>query len=372
MTRRYSWRLRWIISIAAVVSLALVGGGWFAATAFQSPAQREAAARPPTPGVVTATVERGDLVRHASLRLTVERQARTDVPLPTQPGDLAIVTAQPVSEGAAMDAGAVATQINGRPVFALPGEFPLYRALTVGDRGPDVDQLQRGLMAAGLLWGHDGIFGTPTERAVQKLYERASSDAPVEKRAANDPTASAHAVVQPADLLVVEHLPATVIAAPAVGTVASSESKFTLERGSTHAVADISPSSAAGLTVDTAGTAKVANTSMKVRVATIGDTPGTDETRRVTVTGVEADIPSELVGQELVADLDVHVAARDALIVPSSAVVPGGNNSAYVLVQRRQALHRVPVEELGTLDGRSAVKPLRGHRLRADDHVQIR
>lgn len=383
MTRKRWTRPRWIISGAAAASIAVVGGGWFAATAFQSPAQREAAAAPPTPGIVTATVERGDLVRTATLRLTVQRQARTDLPLPTQPDDLSIVTAQPVSAGATLNAGAVATEVNGRPVIALPGDFPYYRTLTVGDRGPDVDQLQRGLMAAGLLHGHDGVFGAPTESAVRKLYEQAHASTPVERTAGTDPDASddaarpesaaaEHVVVRPADVLVVDELPATVVTAPAVGTVASAGATFTLERGDTQAVADISPTAAAGLAVDTIGTASVDNTPVKVRVAAIGNATGTEETQHVTITGAEVALPADLVGRELVATLDIRVAARAALIVPTSAVIPGGDKPAYVLVHRRNTLQRVAVEELGTLDGRSAIKPLREHRLQAGDDVRVR
>jgi len=325
---------------------------------------------------VTAAVERGDLVRTATLRLTIQRETRLEVPLPTQPDDPAVVTAQPVVSGQTLAAGAVATELNGRPVIALPGQFPYYRDLTVGDRGPDVDQLQRGMMAAGLLHGHDGVFGEPTERAIKRLYSEAHSHAPIAPTATDPSQQGSDAtpervMVRPSDLVVVDELPATVVASPAVGTIASADTGFTLERGSTHAVADISSAAAAGLTVGTSGTARVGDVPVPVRVAAVGGDTGARDTRRVTVVGADAPLPDDLVGNELVASLDVHVAARDALLIPSSAVIPGGDNAAYVLVRRRQDLQRVPVEELGTLDGRSAVRPLRAGSLESGDKVRV-
>lgn len=382
MSRRRWLRPRWIISGAVAASVALVAGGWFAATAFQSPAQREAAAAPPEPGIVTARVERGDLVRTATLRLRTERRSREDVGVPTQPDDLAVVTAQPAAAGSVIGAGDVALEVNGRPVIALPGEFGYYRPLSIGDEGPDVDQLQRGLMAAGFLNGHDGVFGAPTDNAVRQLYERAHAAAPTERVAAATGTGAAdeegpsteseHVVLRPADVLVVSELPAIVVGSPTIGDVLSPESHLTVERGGVQAVAEISSTAASGLTTDTLGVATIGDRRVKVRVTAVDDAGETEGTRRVRVAGADAPLPTDLVGQDVVATLDIHVAAEDALLVPTRAVEPGGDEPASVLVQHPQGFRRVPVEELGTLDGRSAVRPLDERQLRAGDDVRVR
>lgn len=57
--------------------------------------------------------------------------------------------------------------------MALPGQLPAYRAMAPGMDGPDIAQLQQGLVAAGFptKGDVDGHYGPATARAVQALYK---------------------------------------------------------------------------------------------------------------------------------------------------------------------------------------------------------
>lgn len=139
----------------------------------------EAAERSDAEAVVTAPVERRVLETLQVTRGTVivPSQATVRAPAPAD-GELAVVvTGTPLEQGAEVTAGAVVVELNGRPVFALPGDVPVYRDIRPGDAGPDVDALQDALQKMGYEipgWERENkLFGRYTQLAVEKLYETA-------------------------------------------------------------------------------------------------------------------------------------------------------------------------------------------------------
>ncbi|MFC3999052.1 peptidoglycan-binding protein [Nocardiopsis sediminis] len=83
------------------------------------------------------------------------------------------VTTTDCAAGAELVSGEAVATIGATPLIALATEVPLYRDLEEGDRGGDVQALQRELARLGYAVGDDGVFGRPTATAVRDLLESA-------------------------------------------------------------------------------------------------------------------------------------------------------------------------------------------------------
>jgi len=87
------------------------------------------------------------------------------------------VTKAPVA-GTKIKEGTVLMTVNGRPVFALGGSVPMYRALGPGTLGDDVTQLQKALKRLGFDPGAiSGTYGQGTATAVADWYKSKGYDA---------------------------------------------------------------------------------------------------------------------------------------------------------------------------------------------------
>ncbi|MFE5865045.1 peptidoglycan-binding protein [Streptomyces virginiae] len=167
--------------VVAAVVLVLFGSSgsvWWIASQARTPEQRAADAAAPPPSQITAKVSDQQLVERMELTGKVETASRTTITGGRPQGtDRAVVTALPAAAGKSLKAGAVVAEVSGRPVLLLPGRFPAYRDLKAGDKGPDVQQLQRALQP---LYGTavNGTYGPATVEAVRKLYVAAGYEAP--------------------------------------------------------------------------------------------------------------------------------------------------------------------------------------------------
>jgi hypothetical protein len=171
---------------AVVGTVVLVGaGGWFAGTQVQSPADAAAAHTAPKAGPVTVAVRRQALT--STVVATGSVQFASPQPLSlagsvgagtsgasadtgSDGGGDQRVTKAPVA-GARINEGDVLMTVNGRPVFALSGAVPMYRAVGPGASGDDVKQLQRALRRLGFDPGSiSGTFRQGTATAVTHWY----------------------------------------------------------------------------------------------------------------------------------------------------------------------------------------------------------
>ena len=181
-----SGRRRLGLVVGAVV---LVGaGGWFAGTQVQSPADAAASHTAPKAGPVTVAVVRQSLtasvVATGSVEFASPRPLSLAGPVGTgtsagTDGDGAEqrVTKAPVA-GTKIKEGDVLMTVNGRPVFALGGSVPMYRALGPGTSGDDVTQLQKALKRLGFDPGAiSGTYGQGTATAVADWYKSKGYDA---------------------------------------------------------------------------------------------------------------------------------------------------------------------------------------------------
>ncbi|AXG77555.1 peptidoglycan-binding domain-containing protein [Streptomyces paludis] len=178
--RRLSGRKKLGVVVGVVV---LVGaGGWVAGTQVRSPADAAAARRPPEAGPVTVKVGRQSLTATVVATGSVEFASPRPLALAGQVGAGAAggaggeaageqrVTRPPVA-GTKVEEGDVLMMVNGRPVFALAGTVPMYRALGPGASGDDVRQLQKALRRLGFDPGAaSGAYRQGTAGSVTRWY----------------------------------------------------------------------------------------------------------------------------------------------------------------------------------------------------------
>lgn len=158
-----------IACLAAAVSIAALVASLFV----KSPQQRAAEVAPPPKDPVTAPVRNDVLTSQVITRGTVGAAKTVDVVAgPAPAGSERIVTSINTKVGATIKAGDVPLEMAGRPIFVLQGMVPAYRTLHQGDRGDDVEQLQRNLVTLGSLNKDQvsGWYGWTTSEAVARLY----------------------------------------------------------------------------------------------------------------------------------------------------------------------------------------------------------
>ncbi len=157
-------RAKWLLgSLAAVLA---VSGGGYAVTA--QPQRGDGGQERRTGGLppATAPVQRGDLSSGLQVEGTLgyaqERKLNAG-----GPGVLTWVA----GEGSAVERDGKLYEVNGRPVRLLYGATPMYRQLKAGDKGEDVKQLKRNLLALGYGTGldpEDPLFTAGTTTAVKR------------------------------------------------------------------------------------------------------------------------------------------------------------------------------------------------------------
>lgn len=392
--RRRRGRGTLIVLAAVVAAVTLLAAGWFAAGAFRSPEQVAAAASPPPPSEVTAEVALGDLRDQINVQSTVRRE-RTDQLTVRSASDAPVVTANPIGPGGQVPAGAVVLEINGAPVFALPGAFPLYRDIALGDTGTDVRQVQQGLRQAGFEVADDGVLGPGTRAAIERLYREAGYTAPSEGVVVQQPPApdakidssgsdgasgdaqqgeppAPVGVVQASSFVTIRSAPSFLATAPAVGTTGEDATKLSITSGPLLGFASVTSSTAATLTLEMGGLATLPDGTQTALTVTAIGTPGEDGTVIVTLTPLDQALPEELAGTELVVSLTRQLVAEDALIVPTRAVSSQGTGNQSVLRRNEDgSFSEVRVEELAALGGRSAISVLDGADLTAGDEVMV-
>ena len=109
--------------------------------------------------------------------------------------------------GVPVTSGAVLLRVDERPVVALHTDVPLYRGLKAGDKGADVEALQRELGALGHPVTVTGKYDAATTKAVKKLFTDAGVTPPgrdaaaprrgLDARAHPDPEHLRHGAGQP-------------------------------------------------------------------------------------------------------------------------------------------------------------------------------
>ncbi|MGW6132366.1 peptidoglycan-binding domain-containing protein [Cellulomonas sp. NPDC055163] len=345
---------------------------------------------------MTVPVVSQALEETASARGTVVQAATEAVPLVSGDGN-AVVTDALVEAGSTVASGQVLTEINGRPVIALQGRFAYYRNLSPGATGPDVSQLQSALAAAGYAVRVDGDFGPSTERAVRALYRAAGYKVPDEVMAespTNDaadssaerplpdlpatqapvtPVAPVRQIVVPAsEITAISTLPATAVTVPAVGTSLSGDPvAVTLSSGDLIAHVNVAASLLVRLTDETPIT--ISRDDGQEVAATALTLPAVGDQSEVMVNvRPAAGFSPDWLGADVLAVFVLQSVQGESLVVPTAAVVPGGNGPPTVLrLEDDGSFRSVPVTELGSLGGRTAIAPVEPEALAVGSLVRM-
>ncbi|MDQ3951735.1 MAG: hypothetical protein M3279_02045 [Actinomycetota bacterium] len=377
---------------AAAILAATFVGGWVAAVAFQSPEQRAAAASPPPPRPIVTAVTAGRLADQITARAEVAPRSRHGLS-PSELPERATITSLEARRGEKIDAGDVPFTINGRPLFVLPGAFDFYRDLAPGLEGLDVTQLQNGLRRAGhpVPEYETGTFGAGTEQALRSLYAAAGFDpvlrerevdvtAPAGPRATPPPLPPPMAVLPVTEVAVVRQLPATLGTLPTVGSrLSSGQAVAVLETGALVARASVvvqaavrlEPGMPVSLATDAGQTARGTVTSVSTVQAVRPGDPATAGNPLVLITP-RRPLPPRWAGMNVLARITISLRSEKSLIVPTVAVSGGSDGEAAVFKERRGGgFVRVPVRELSTFAGRSAVEPLEPGALVEGDNVRV-
>jgi peptidoglycan hydrolase-like protein with peptidoglycan-binding domain len=153
--------------VATILALVAVSGGlaW----------QRIAPQLAPTvaQSLTTATVDQRDLASKERVSGTLGYGDPSPLFNEYMPaaGDHGIVTALP-PPGQVIGQGQPLYAVDGRPIVLLDGQVPLWRDLTVGISGPDVQELERDLLALGFATAGnlavDGTFTVADAQAVKR------------------------------------------------------------------------------------------------------------------------------------------------------------------------------------------------------------
>lgn len=196
--RTLSRRRRGLLIVVVVAALsAALGAG--IATTIRSPAQVAADTAPPPLTVLSAPVERRQIVDAVPLRgEVIVGNSLAVTPGAPPDGVRPVVTGVQARTGDTLVNGELALEVAGRPAFVLEGQIPMYRDIQPGDHGPDVQQLQAALRLAGLgVYDTEGVFGASTRAALAELYRRAGFDVPLTDAAVPEFGAASDVAEQP-------------------------------------------------------------------------------------------------------------------------------------------------------------------------------
>jgi peptidoglycan hydrolase-like protein with peptidoglycan-binding domain len=379
-------RRRWP-ALAALAVAACLAAGWLAARAFESPAQRDARARPPAPAPITAAVATGRLADEVTARARIAPARAARIQPATAP-DRAVVTSRPLHPGSLVVAGTSLLGINGRPLFVLPGRFRLYRDISDGMTGPDVLQLQNGLAAAGLLTAgvESGVYGPATQAAVRALYAAvgtepatrpAAEPVPAEGRRGKEQAPPPQLpIVSMSEVAIAPQLPATLATSLPVGAdVRAGRPVAVLTSGLLVAHAGVAASVVQRIKPGMrARLVRADGRSVRAAVLSVSRRGGAaaGDLHDVTLGVSGGSLPAAWKGTTVLARIVTTLVQQRALIVPTRAVAQGPEGGAYVLKQVRvDRFVRVPVRTLGSLAGRTAVAPRTARLLQASDRVRV-
>ncbi|MCL2471394.1 MAG: hypothetical protein FWF25_06610 [Propionibacteriaceae bacterium] len=357
-----------VLLVILVVALVVCVAGVVAARYVKSPAQQAAQQAPPPASVVTSPVVSQVLTQAVTVRGSVDVSSSLDVVNRLQVSP-AIVTRLPVGVGSQVDTGTVIAEISGQPVFVMTGAVPAYRDMAPGDKGTDVEQLQRSLQAMNLLRTTTvGTYDSATAQAAGKLFTG---------------NGYANPGLMPLGTVVfVPALPATVgSVATQVGADAGDPGLMTLDSGDPVVHATIPAGQETGVATgqsvtirdevnrrDGAGTVDSIGqfTPQQTDSSGVPSAPGFPVTVTVT-SGVDA----SWVGASVAVTITMASTPAEVLSVPVAAVQTAQDGHTYVTVSDTSGTHDIQVTTGMIAQGVVEVTAATDGALQAGDQVVV-
>lgn len=163
MSRRGKYRAAAVGAAVALVAGLSAGAAWFAQDRATSPLSSDAPA-----GALVVPVVPGERVSRYGVGVAVQYDEGFTATASTS----GTVTGVAVTTGRTVAAGDVLMLVDDRPLVAFTSDAPLWRDVTTGLSGPDVERVQQFLTDIGLFTGPvDGRARTSTVKAVARFNE---------------------------------------------------------------------------------------------------------------------------------------------------------------------------------------------------------
>jgi len=271
--------------------------------------------------------------------------------------------------------------------------------MKIGDRGPDVEALQKALAARSYLTTVDGRFGAGTAQSVKRWYLDSGYEAPTrvaDGTAEPKPEDSAAPITEPpnppaqevyvpiSEIVAIPSASAQVIQGLQVGQQLGAENTADFVLGSADLIVTVTTPvvSLGDVVAGDAATISVAGTDVEGVVGEIRSSNASDETApageeseqvasEVTFVVTPSTALPSTTGRASVTVVK-QVVAEDALLVPVLAVSDRGTDK-NILTKRGSdgELVEVQVTVLGALQGEVAVAPTKPGALEVGDQVRV-
>jgi len=397
-----------VVVVTSAIALITGGAGWLVGSQVRSPADAAAAHRPPPASLVTVAVEKRTLTSKVNTQGTVAYPAPQPVTLngtvaTDDDSAVPLITKAPTASHT-LHEGDVLLEVSGRPVIVLTGKVPMYRTLTRGSGGDDVQQLRAALrrLVPNVTVARKGDLDGAALGAVEDLYHRRGYEAarPTDAQriqlvqleqsaksggqtavdALNDFRKTYGTRIASGEILFLPQLPVrmttvTVRAgAPASGVVGTVAAPTLVVNGTVPA--DDAALLKAGMATELQGPE---GETFPATVGALGSAAGPSATVKAGATGTpirllprQPDKLSKYVGQALKVTVTVGGTGGAVLAVPVAAVFTASDGQARVSVQSEgQAVRDVPVEVGLSAGGFVQVAPLDAPALKAGDRVVV-
>lgn len=378
-------RRRWL-GLVLVSEVIVAAVSWWLGSQLTSPAERDANAAPPPPAVVTAPVERRVVTRRVVTRGTVAATSVTSVTARVTAGaDVdPVVTQQFKVGGDAVLEGDVVIEVAGRPVFAVQGTSPMYRDITPGVDGSDVERLQAALIRLGHLRGEPtGVFDTRTQRALDALYEAKGYEpleaVPLVPDGAPEGTqpTSPGPIAPRSEIVFVGALPGLVAGGALTSPAdAAGGAVLSIVGSDLRIEVDVDPGDAAEIEIGQRAAVTPAGEAERgavvVSAQPLTSTGADGIPRHRVVLNADQPLPIALLGADLEVTIEVASTGEAALVVPLTALSSTADGRATVTLRRRGAAERAVAVQPGlSADGWVAITPAEGASIAEGDEVVV-
>jgi hypothetical protein len=375
------------ITVASIYIAALfvTAGTAIAASNLKSVSQKAAEASPPSPSEITVVVVKRQLLDTVDLTCSAGFRGEEFISGPdTLPS---VLTAAPLQEGQPVGDGTLLTEINGSPLFAIVGAFPLYRELKLDDSGPDVRLVNDAMVRAGVLRPRPepaaSTVTSSTAAAIAALYVKAGYPAPKTDMV----------VVSPSEFQVLSasgtvsgpvHGPGPLDSQP-IATVGIGPRGFLCAAGDVPVPAEAKDGQSVRIPKLDTELHPMMIIPRKPGIGTTGNSstkapPSTDETSPSGPAGSEADervlfVEAEDAAEQLgnvAGTLILATSGADPLVVPSSALWTKDGQTLVTVKEDDASVRDVPVVVEFSAAGDNAVRPADpGIPLTAGDRVKV-
>lgn len=324
-----------LVLVAVVAMVAGLGLGRLV----RSPEQKIADAAPPGFSVITAEARERELEAEVVTRGVIAL-GRTVKVGPVKSSDpLSVVTKVGVATGAQVKAGALLLEVSGRPVFLLEGDFPAYRDLALGDRGPDAAAVNKALRGLELTQETGDAFTSGSQEGLATLYRRAGYEPPGGGR------------LDRREIVFVPAAEAAVLSVSAqVGNSSENEELVVLAAGETTVTALVAPSQAASIETGNPATVHLDDrTAIPATVVsvTIGETL---EATKV-VLRPESPVDASLNGNDVRVAITQTSTDRTVLTVPVPAIFARADGQNVVVRVAQDSSRQVIAVNVGDIVG---------------------